>query len=62
LLLWVLPISQLGVRCIVEEHCSARGFAIVGKLAQIFPCRDLDCGPDAFDGGFEVDGFWEYYS
>jgi hypothetical protein len=22
--------------------------------------QSLDCAPDAFEGGFEVDGFWEY--
>jgi hypothetical protein len=28
------PITQLGFSLFPEEHCSARGFSIVGKLAQ----------------------------
>jgi hypothetical protein len=32
-------------------------FAVVGKIAQtVFP--GPRCRPDAFDGGFDVDSFW----
>jgi hypothetical protein len=51
------PPTQHGAAAI-EEHCSARGFHLVGgKLNQtVFPGGDdMVRRPDAFDGGFEVD-------
>jgi hypothetical protein len=35
-------------------------FAIVGKFTQADSQAEVNCCPDAFEGGFDVDSFWEY--
>jgi hypothetical protein len=54
------PISQLVFFVVSRNIAVPLDFAIVGKLAQtVFPDGVPPLPSEAFEGGFDVDSFWE---